>query len=94
MNPGPGMIKAMVGRFTNPPATRKHATNGAVTAQPAAATVAVATTIKGAEAEPAPVKATTTPKAAPAKPTKPTPPSPTPAPEKKPGLIERLVYGS
>jgi len=89
MNPGPGMIKAMVGRFTNPPANGKHA-KAAPAAQPVAATVAVATTIKGAPAAP------TTKPVSPSKPaaakTRPSPVKPA-APEKKPSWFEKALYG-
>jgi hypothetical protein len=94
MNPGPGMLKAIVGRFATPPADAKH-TNGA--AQPTPARVA-ATTIKGVAKAPAakPAKA-----AAPAEPTaaKPKPPAPStapPPPTKRGGLLEGIasrVYG-
>jgi hypothetical protein len=86
-NPGPGMLRAIVGRFTTPasPTNGKHSvTPTAPAAQPA---VALATTIKGVP----PVNEAVTPP-------KPKPPSrkaasvPT-APPPKPGLLERVMYG-
>jgi hypothetical protein len=82
------MLRAIVGRFTTPasPTNGKHSvTPTAPAAQP---TVALATTIKGAE----PIKEAVTPP-------KPKPPvtkkaAPVPAaPPPKPGLLERVMYG-
>jgi hypothetical protein len=47
LNPGPGMVKAIMGRFTTPPGQAIHAVAGS---QPAEATRAAVTKIKGAEA--------------------------------------------
>lgn len=98
MNPGPGMLKAIVGRFTTPPADAKHL-NGA--AQPAAAAPparAAATTIKGVAKAPA-VKPPAKPAAesTPASKAQPKPSAPsTPPPPVKKGILEQVaarVYG-
>jgi hypothetical protein len=100
INPGPGMLKAMVGRFTQPPASAAH-TNGhvaepitpAVNVAAATAPAAVVTKIKAAPAAaPRAVPAKPTPKAAVPK-TKPTPAAAAP-PAQKPSFLERVMYGS
>lgn len=93
MNPGPGMLKAIVGRFTTPPADGKH-TNGAAHLAPAKA---AATTIKGVAKVPAakpPTKPAVTSAAASKAQPKPSAPS-TPPPAKR-GVLEGIaarIYG-
>lgn len=95
LNPGPGMLKAIVGRFATPPADAKH-TNGAP--PPAATPKVAATTIKGVAkapaAKPSPKPAVGGAVESKAQPT-PSVPS-TPPPAKRGGLLEGIaarVYG-
>jgi hypothetical protein len=90
-NPGPGMLKAIVGRFITPPATTKAGArgNGAAEPQPAKVT---ATKIKGASEAPkvAPTAAAPAKEVAPAA----EPVTPPAAPAAGKGILDRVLYGN